>query len=165
MVRQVSSSINILYGDLSSISQMPYWFDRASSQVTSHTINNVKNVKRERASVWPHPLPFICLMWRVGNTLVYKLVLSYLNEQYETKATCHLYTPPWLPYWIGEHTSGPNSNNPHQIQGLLLTQSLRFHISSLHCKTDTGWATPCITRFTSSQLCNIHSLKLLVLCK
>jgi hypothetical protein len=49
-------------------------------------------------------------MWSVGNTLTYKLVLSYLDGQYGTKVSCHLYTPHWLLYWIGLHTSRPNSN-------------------------------------------------------
>jgi hypothetical protein len=102
---------------------------------------------------------------RTACTEVYCSSVSYLDGQYRTKVTCHLYTPPWLPYWIGPQTSGSNSNNPHQSQGLQLTQSLRFHIPALECRPDTGWATPCIIGFTSSQLCNGQSLELLVLCK
>jgi hypothetical protein len=34
----------------------------------------------------------------IDPTPAYKLVLSYLDGQYGTKALCHLYTPPWLSY-------------------------------------------------------------------
>jgi hypothetical protein len=110
----------------------------------NHIINNVKHEQASTCGSLRILLFVSCE--RVRNTLTYNLVLSYLDEQYGTKVPCHLYTPPWLSYWIGPHTSDPNSNNSHQSQGLQLTQ---FHIPTLQCRPDTSWATPCIIGFTS----------------
>jgi hypothetical protein len=95
--------------------------DRASSQVTSHAINNTKNAKheRERACGSLHS-PFICLMWRVGNTPTYKLDLSYLDGRYGTKVSCHLYTPPWLLIELS-----------HTLVGLIPTIPTKAKVSNL----------------------------------
>jgi hypothetical protein len=113
-------------------------------------------------------------MCRGSQSSIYMLVYVHLSEQYGTKVPhASSTTPPWLPIWnwatqtpvIYGPNIGHNSNNPHQSQGFQLTQFLRFHIPALQCRPVMGWATPSVTGFTYSRLCNGHSLELLVLCK